>query len=122
MKIGEVAHRSGVSIEAIRFYERRGVLPPAQRTPSGYRVFGQDALPRLDLVRRLQELGFTLDEIVDALEAHDDGAADCGSQRWRLERVSERIGDKIEQLQVTQRLIRATLRDCEQGQCRLSSP
>lgn len=120
MKIGEVASRSGMSIDAIRFYERRGVLPPAERTPSGYRVFGQDALPRLDLVRRLQELGLTLAEIVDALEAHDHGAADCGSQQWRLKRVDERIGDKIEQLHVTQRLIRATLRDCEQGKCRLS--
>ncbi len=122
MKIGEVAHRSGMSIDAIRFYERRGVLPPAERTPSGYRVFGQDALPRLDLVRRLQELGLTLAEIVDALEAHAHGAADCGSQQWRLERVDERIGDKIEQLQATQRLIRATLGDCEQGKCLLSSP
>ncbi len=122
MKIGEVANRSGVSIDAIRFYERRCVLPAAERNPSGYRVFGQDAVPRLDLVRRLQELGFTLDEIVDALEAHEDGAADCASQRWRFERVGERIGDKIEQMQVTQRLIRATLGDCEQGQCRMSSP
>jgi DNA-binding transcriptional MerR regulator len=121
VKIGELARRSGVSIDAVRYYERRGVLPRAKRTASGYRVFGPEYVERLDLVRQLQELGFTLDEVVDALLAHDRGDATCESERWRLELVGDRIDRKIKALQQTRRAIRATLAACHDGQCRLSS-
>ena len=122
MKIGEVAQRSGVSIDAVRYYERRGVLPRAERTASGYRMFGEDSVARLGLVRRLQDLGLTLDEVVDALQAHDAGGATCASERWRLELVAERIDGKIKELQRTRRTIRATLTACDEGCCRLASP
>ena len=122
MKIGEVAQRSGVSIDAVRYYERRGVLPRAERTASGYRVFAEDSVARLGLVRRLQDLGLTLEEVVDALQAHDAGNATCASERWRLELVAERIDGKIKELQRTRRTIRATLAACDQGCCRLASP
>lgn len=122
MKIGEVARRSGVSIDAVRYYERRGVLPHAERTASGYRVFGEDAVARLALVRRLQDLGLTLDEVVDALQAHDAGGATCASERWRLELVAARIDAKIKELQQTRRTIRATLAACDEDRCRLASP
>jgi DNA-binding transcriptional MerR regulator len=121
MKIGEVAQRAGVSIDAIRYYERRGVLPRAERTASGYRVFGEESVSRLGLVRRLQNLGFTLDEVVDALQAHDRGGATCASERWRLEHVGDRIDGKIKELQRTRRTIRAALAACDDGRCRLSS-
>jgi DNA-binding transcriptional MerR regulator len=121
MKIGELAARSGVSVDAIRYYERRGVLPLAERTPSGYRQFGEDAVARLGMVRQLQDLSFTLDEVVDALRAHDLGGATCASERWRLERVSERIDARLRDLQRTRRAIRATLDACAEGRCRLST-
>jgi DNA-binding transcriptional MerR regulator len=121
MKIGELAQRSGVSIDAVRYYERRGVLPRAERTASGYRVFDDETVARLDLVRQLQDLGFTLDEVVDALQAHDRGAATCASERWRLELVGDRIDRKVKALQRTRRMIRATLAACDDGCCRLST-
>lgn len=119
MKIGEVAERAGVSIDAVRYYERRGVLPRAERTASGYRMFGDESVARLGLVRQLQALGFTLDEVVDALQAHDGGSATCASERWRLEQVGDRIDRKIKELQRTRRTIRATLAACDDGRCRL---
>jgi len=122
MKIGEVAQRTGVSIDAVRYYERRGVLPRAERTASGYRLFTEDVIARLELVRQLQELGLTLDEVVDALQVHDLGDATCASERWRLEQVGDRIDAKIKELQRTRRMIRATLAACKGGSCRLSSP
>jgi len=121
MRIGEVAQRAGVSIDAIRYYERRGVLPRAERTASGYRVFAEESVTRLGLVRQLQELGFTLDEVVDALQAHDRGGATCSSERWRLEQVGDRIDGKIKELQRTRRTIRAALAACDGGRCRLAS-
>lgn len=121
MKIGELAKRSGLSVDAIRYYERRGVLPRAERTDSRYRVFGEESVARLALVRQLQGLGFTLDEVTDALQAHDRGNATCESERWRLEQVSERIDQKIRDLQRTRQTIRATLTACERGNCHLLS-
>ena len=120
MKIGEVARRAGVSIDAVRYYERRGVLPRAERTGSGYRMFNEDVVARLELVRQLQDLGLTLDEVVDALQVHDRGDATCASERWRLEQVGDRIDAKIKELQRTRRRVRATLAACKSGHCQLS--
>ena len=91
MRIGEFAEAVGVSVDAVRFYERRGVLHPAPRTTGGYRTFDQRDLDRVRLARQLQQLGLTVAEVVDALAAHDVGGATCASERWRLEQVEARI-------------------------------
>ena len=119
MRIGELSTLTGVSIDAVRYYERRGVLPRAERTESGYRLFGDDSVARLRMVRQLQDLGFTLDEIVDALQAHSGKGATCASERWRLEAVATRIDERIKDLQRTRRAIRSTLTACEAGRCQL---
>ena len=69
MKIGQLARAAGVTVDTVRFYERRGVLPQAARLPSGYRVYTAATVERIRLARTLQALGFTLDEVVDALHA-----------------------------------------------------
>lgn len=61
--IGELARRTGLTVKAIRFYSDRGIVPPTGRSPAGYRLFGADALARLDLVRTLRELGVGLADI-----------------------------------------------------------
>jgi DNA-binding transcriptional MerR regulator len=119
MKIGEFADIVGVSIDAIRFYERRGVLRPAPRTAGGYRTFGQRDLNRVRLARQLQTLGLTIDEVVDALAAHEGNGATCTSERWRLEQVEARIDAQITALSHTRRLIQDTLAACEAGRCQL---
>jgi DNA-binding transcriptional MerR regulator len=125
MRIGEFAQAVGVSIDAIRFYERRGVLTPAPRTPGGYRTFVQRDLDRIRLARQLQLLGLTIDEVVDALAAHDGNGATCTSERWRLQQVQSRIDAQIATLKHTRRLIQDTLAACDSGRCQLlvtSSP
>lgn len=67
MKIGELAQRSGVGIDTVRYYEREGLLPRAQRLASGYRVYADDDVLRLRFVRRAKALGFTLPEIRELL-------------------------------------------------------
>jgi DNA-binding transcriptional MerR regulator len=58
--IGELARLTGLSVKTIRFWSDAGVVPPTDRTPAGYRLYGTDALARLDLVRTLRELGVDL--------------------------------------------------------------
>ncbi|MFB8348896.1 MerR family transcriptional regulator [Streptomyces niveus] len=66
--IGELARRTGLTVKTIRFYSDRGIVPPAGRSPAGYRLYGADAVARLALVRTLRELGLdlpTIREVVD---------------------------------------------------------
>ncbi|GAA2214498.1 hypothetical protein GCM10009850_099630 [Nonomuraea monospora] len=119
MRIGQVAAEAGVSVDTVRFYERRGVLPAAERRPSGYRVFDATAVERIRFAKGLQELGFTLDEVADALAAHDAGGATCDSERWRLEAVVERIDARMAELAAVRRAAARSLRDCRAGHCRL---
>lgn len=61
--IGDLARRTGLAVRTIRFYSDRGIVPPAGRSPAGYRLYGVDALARLDLVRTLRDLGLDLSTI-----------------------------------------------------------
>jgi DNA-binding transcriptional MerR regulator len=117
VKIGQVAEQAGVSVDTVRFYERRGVLPSPQRLPSGYRVYGPATVERIRLARRLQQLGFSLDEVIAALHAADRGGASCESERWRLEAVLQRIGAKVDELRAVERDVRAVLAACDAGTC-----
>jgi DNA-binding transcriptional MerR regulator len=61
--IGDLARRTGLTVKAIRFYSDRGIVPPTDRSPAGYRLYGIEAVARLDLVRTLRELGLDLSTI-----------------------------------------------------------
>jgi len=119
MKIGQVAQEAGVSVDTVRFYERRGVLPVAQRKPSGYRMFTESTVERIRMAKALQDVGFTLEEVIDALHSHDAGGATCESERWRLEAVVDRIDARIAELNRVRRNALASLADCRAGRCRL---
>jgi DNA-binding transcriptional MerR regulator len=111
-----------VSIDTVRFYERRGLLPAPQRRPSGYRTFPESTVERIRTARGLQGMGFTLDEIIDALRAHDTGTATCDSERWRLQAVVDRIDDKIAELRATRDNTVKIIEECRTGRCRLKLP
>jgi DNA-binding transcriptional MerR regulator len=119
MKIGQLARSAEVSIDTVRFYERRGVLPRPQRQPSGYRIYDEIAIERIRLARSLQRLGLTLDEVIDALHAHDRGDATCATERWRLEMVLERIDGRIADLKRVRRDVVGVLDECDAGRCRM---
>ena len=97
MKIGELAKRSGVGIDTVRFYERQGLLPKARRLASGYRVYDPGDVKRLRFVRRAKALGFTLEELRDllALSDHrdDDMAALKGLATEKLADVQAKLAE-----------------------------
>jgi len=123
-KIGQVADRTGVSVDTVRYYERRGLVAPAHRAGSGYRYYRPDVVDRILLARRLQALGMTLDEVAQALQAHDMHGGTCASQRWRLEAARERIAARLDELTAVLHDVDAALADCASGSCTLltSSP
>ena len=95
LKIGEVARQSGIGIEALRFYERSGLLGRPGRTESGYRVYDGMVLKRLDFIKRAQVLGFSLSEIKRIIADKQAGKSPCREVReivrHRLEELDERM-------------------------------
>ncbi|MXP29631.1 MerR family transcriptional regulator [Porphyrobacter algicida] len=63
MRIGEFARRAGVSTSAIRFYEKRGVFPPAPREANGYRSYSEDDLRVIHLIDQARKLGFSISDV-----------------------------------------------------------
>jgi MerR family copper efflux transcriptional regulator len=77
VRIGEAAAATGLTTKTLRFYEDRGLLPVAQRTPNGYRDYGDEAIARLDFIHRSRIAGLTLAQIGDILRVRDAGQAPC---------------------------------------------
>ncbi len=71
LQIGEVAERTGLSLRTIRYYEEMDLVVPDTRTDGGFRLYTEDHLHRLALIRRMKPLGFTRREMRELLEARD---------------------------------------------------
>ena len=81
VQIGQVAERTGLSLRTIRFYEENGLVVPTDRTGGGVRLYGEDDVARLEVIKRMKPLGFTLEEmkdllaVLDALQGAEDATA-----------------------------------------------
>lgn len=113
MRIGEVAAQARVNIQTLRYYERRGLLSAPERLASGYRVFGPDAVRRVRFVKRVQELGFTLQEIGDLLMLRKDSAKACRAVEARARDALARIENKISDLKRMRRGLGRDVAACE---------
>lgn len=98
LRIGEVAKASGVAVETLRFYERRGLLGRPRRTEANYRVYGPQVLERLAFIRRAQSVGFTLDEIGEILAESAEGRRPCGHVRAMARRKLEELDRRLAEL------------------------
>lgn len=79
LSISQLAHKAGVHVETVRYYERRGLLREPPRTPAGYRQYSSADLWRLQFIARAKQLGFTLAEVARLGDEHDGGdTADSG--------------------------------------------
>lgn len=77
MRIGEAAAAAGMTTKTLRFYEERGLLPPAERAANGYRDYAHETVARLGFIRRGRDAGLTLTQISDILAVRDHGSAPC---------------------------------------------
>jgi MerR family copper efflux transcriptional regulator len=93
MKIGEVAKCTGVSIDALRFYEEKGLLSPIGRTDSGYRIYDESVLSQVSFIKTAQELGFSLLEIGEILPGLAKGSL-------RVEELRAALHEKLGTLDV----------------------
>ncbi len=120
MQIGAVAKSTGLTPDAIRFYERTALLPVATRTTGGFRQYGQNDLEALAFIQRVKALGFALAEIRELLELRRNRVQPCGPVRRRLQKKLLQVRRKLADLQNLERELRTALRSCDQEMRKLS--
>ncbi len=103
LRIGQLARTSGVPCKTLRYYDDVGLLHPAGRTASGYRLYGDDAIDRLRFVRKAQRLGLSLADIGSVLKISDEGRIPCGHVAALVDRQLAHIDDQLRQLRSLRR-------------------
>jgi MerR family copper efflux transcriptional regulator len=110
--IGQAAKLAGISVDAIRFYQKLGLLINSPRTPGGYRLFSREQIRDLTFVRHAQELGFSLAEIKELLSLRQREHI-CPEVHSLLERKLTDVRSKITSLTHLEEELNGALRDCK---------
>jgi MerR family copper efflux transcriptional regulator len=121
LNIGKAAAASGVSAKMIRYYESIGLIPPARRTGSDYRDYGDDDVHVLRFIRRARDLGFSVDAIGELLALWRDKGRASGD----VKRIAQQHIDELESRIVALQEMADTLRrlsDCCHGDERPDCP
>jgi MerR family mercuric resistance operon transcriptional regulator len=111
IQIGEVAKRAGVSVDTVRYYERRKLLPAAPRTTAGYRMFNSDTVDRVIFIKQAQDLGFSLDEI--GILVPNNGKGECRTVRDLLKAKLNELDDRMEKMASFKLTLERNLSECE---------
>ena len=114
LKIGEVSKRSGVGVEALRFYEKSGLLERPSRTFSGYRVYGEEVLERLAFIKQAQALGFSLDEVRRIIADARKGESPCEEVREIVRRRLAELDERLRELRRHREELQRTLAEWDE--------
>ncbi|MBW3553980.1 MAG: MerR family transcriptional regulator [Gemmatimonadetes bacterium] len=114
MTIGTLAEAAGVNVPTVRYYERRGIIEEPPRTASGYRQYDEDAVERIRFIRRAQDLGFALEEIVELLALRIDDPRACETVEQATREKLDSVESKIRELERLRNILRGLVRSCEE--------
>lgn len=112
MKIGAVAKQARISVEAVRFYEKQGLINTPSRNESGYRVYSPDIINQLLFVARAKELGFSLKEIKELLILRDSPDITCAEIKKQTEKKIADIEGKITDLTIIKSSLDKLVKSC----------
>jgi DNA-binding transcriptional MerR regulator len=112
LTIGALSKQAGVGIQTVRYYERRGLLGPAGRTDSGYRLFSPEAARMIRFIKNAQGLGFSLDEIARLLKLRVGQRAHCVPVRRQAEARLKIVEEKIAGLRAMEKALSRLIRTC----------
>jgi len=115
VRIGQLAKETGLNVQSIRFYERKGLLPSVNRSASGYRIYKEDSIRRIQFIKHAQEVGFSLKEISELLSLKVSGNGSCDMVQQiaaeKLKQLEERL-ESIERMKLT---LTSMMEMCEEG-------
>ena len=96
--VSKLPQKAGTSPDTLRYYDRIGPLPEPERSPSGYRLYGEAAAERVQFIKRAQRFGLRLEEIAELLRVRERGLCPCGHTRRLLERRMAELDREMETL------------------------
>ena len=112
LSIGDIAKRTGVTVETLRFYEKQGLIPTPARSASGYRQYPQTTVKRVQLVQRAKAVGFTLSDIRELLALRTQPGVTCVDIRRRAESKIAEIEAKLDELERMRQALRRLAAQC----------
>lgn len=112
MNIGEASKASSVSAKMIRYYEQIGLIPPADRTDSGYRAYTQTDIHRLHFIRRARDLGFSVAEISDLLGLWNDQSRQSADVKRLAEQHIAELEQRMENLRQMAETLKTLISSC----------
>ncbi len=122
MRIGELARATGTKAATIRYYEREGLLPAADRTESNYRDYSDEHLATLSFVRRARELGFSMAQVRELLALSDHDEKPCQDVDQLAQQQLAEVERKIADLSALRDELGQMLRSCQAdkiGECQI---
>jgi MerR family Zn(II)-responsive transcriptional regulator of zntA len=115
LTIGKLAKAGDISPDALRYYEREGLLAPATKTDSGYRLYGEDAVRRVRFIQHAQACGFTLAEIRELLHLRQADGACCDDIKSRAVEKKLQLAAKIRAMQAMSAALDVLIVECSGG-------
>lgn len=115
LTIGKLAKAGDLSPDALRYYEREGLLAPASKTDSGYRLYGEDAVRRVRFIQHAQSCGFTLAEIRELLHLRQADGACCDDVKSRAIEKKLQLAAKIRAIQAMSAALDVLIVECAGG-------
>ena len=115
LKIGELSRCSGIGIEALRFYEKSGLLDKPERTDSGYRIYSVKVLDRLAFIKQAQALGFSLDEIKRIIDEKRAGQSPCADVRALVRLRLHKLDQRLQEMQRYRQELATTLSEWDKA-------
>ncbi len=116
LTIGKLAKVGDLSPDALRYYEREGLIAPATKTDSGYRLYGEDAVRRVRFIQHAQACGFTLAEIRELLHLRQAHSACCNDVRGRAIEKKLQLAAKIRTMQAMSAALDVLIAECAGGE------
>lgn len=112
LTIGKLAHLADVSANAVRFYEREGLMQVPPKTDSGYRVYGNHDVERLRFIKQAQHCGFTLSEIQALLQLRDEASSCCTDVRSKVIEKKLELEARIKAMKAMSKALDQLIADC----------
>lgn len=98
LNIGQVAKRTGVTVETVRFYEKQGLIADPQRSDAGYRQYPLETVKRVRFIQHAKDVGFTLKDIGELLALRQESGTSCTDIKLRATQKIEEVDQKIRDL------------------------
>lgn len=112
LTIGRVAELSGLPVDTIRFYEKKGLLQPPPRNASGYRVYHPEAVEQIRFIKRSRDLQFSLQEVASLMQLFFHDPPPCGEIKEITEQKIREVNARLEELIAVKTQLEQFTRQC----------